>query len=412
MIIQTKSGTTYQYDYFSNRIEIVENDFPTEKEIRIEYLPTSEITTLPLLDAFVIETTRKCNLRCSYCCYSGNYRNVRIHEPVSLTEKQADDILDFILKNHKQKPVNICFYGGEPLLEFALIRYMVDKAEKIWDENISFSLSTNGVILDKEITDYLVEHRFTINISLDGTGIYHDKNRKTISGTGSFDSIYKNLSSIKETYPAYFQEKVNLLMTIEYLQNIKAIAGQWQSDGLLSQKAPAHISNFSPNYAKGIPLLDEKQLKQTLYELLDFYQSHPDNGVLKTFFEERIEDFKTRLIVDLPDKNRASNCLPENRKCFIDVYGKVGVCEKMCDIYRIGDIYNGFDFKVINQMVKKMDKLRQRNCSSCEIVRLCDTCLLALDLNEAELSVNCHNQRISTKCYMLMMCELAEMRLL
>jgi len=159
-------------------------------------------------------------------------------------------------------------------------------------------------------------------------------------------------------------------------------------------------------------LLDEEQLKQTLYELLDFYHSHLDNGVLKTFFEERTEDFKARPIFDLPDKNRASNCLPENRKCFIDVYGKIGVCEKICDVYRIGDIYSGFDFKIINQMAENMDKFRRLHCSSCEIVRLCDACLLTLDLNEAELAVNCHNQRIATKYFMLMMCELAEMRLI
>ena len=407
MIVQTKSGTIYQYDYFSNRIEIVE-DFPIEKKIRIEYLPPEKITALPLIDTFVIETTRKCNLRCSYCCYSGDYRDTRTHEPVSLTTNQVDDILDFIRRNHKQKPVNICFYGGEPLLEFPLIRYMVEKAEKLWVNDVAFFLSTNGILLSKVITDFLVSHRFTINISLDGTAIYHNKNRKTISGTGSFDSIYQNLLSMKETYPAYFQEKINLLMTIEHVRNIKAIAGEWQSDKLLSEKAPAHISNLSPNYAKEVRLIDEEQLKQTLYEWLDFYQSHPDNGVMKTFFEERIEDFKARPIFDLPEKNLSSNCLPKNRKCFIDVYGKIGVCEKMCDIYRIGDIYTGFDFKAINQMAEKMDKLRRLHCSNCEIMRLCDTCLLALDLNEAELAVNCHNQRIATKLYMLMMCEWAE----
>jgi uncharacterized protein len=149
-------------------------------------------------------------------------------------------------------------------------------------------------------------------------------------------------------------------------------------------------------------------LKQTLYELLDFYQSHPENVVLKTFFDERIEDLKLRPLFDLSDENKMSNCLPENRKCFIDVYGKIGVCEKMCDSYRIGNIQEGFDFESMNQMVQKMATIRRQHCSACDIVRLCDTCLLALDLDNNELALSCHNQRINTRVYMLFLCELAE----
>jgi uncharacterized protein len=412
MIFTTLSGITYRYDLFSNRIDMLENQLPVEKEYPIRYAPIEAIHSLPLLDTFVIELTRECNLRCSYCCYSGDYRHTRTHEHTSLAKNQVDEILNFIRLNHRQKPIYIGFYGGEPLLKFPIIQCFVKKAESIWREEVSFILSTNGILLNAERTNWLVEHQFRINISLDGGKFHHDKHRKTKTGIGSFDAVYRNLLSIKQIYPLYFQENVNLLMTIENVLAVKNIAEEWQSDSLLFDKAPDHISGLAPNYAKGVKPVDEQQLKQTLYALFDFYKSHPENVVLKTFFNEKIEDLKLRPLFDLLDENKMSTCLPENKKCFIDVYGKVGVCEKMCDSYRIGNIQKGFDYELINDIVQKMAMIRRQYCSACEIVRLCDTCLLALDLDDKEFAMNCHNQCVVTKCYMLIMCELAEEGLL
>lgn len=407
MILKTSSNTLYYYDYKTNRIDIVDDE-PTEKKCFIQYVKPNKISSLPNLDTFVIELTRDCNLRCSYCCYSGAYRNNRKHEHTSLTENRIDDILNFIKIYRKQVPVNISFYGGESLLEYQLIQYCVEKAVTLWDKDVSFILSTNGVLLDLNRIDWLVNHQVQLNISLDGCKVHHDKYRRTIVGKGSYDLIYNNLFIIKQSYPFYFENKVSLLMTLQSIDDLKETAIEWQSDLLLSAKAPAHISGLSPNYAIGEPVINENSKKKILYDLFDYYLNHPDNLVLKIFFSERTYDFRYRPIFDLTDKNVMSTCLPNNRKCFIDINGEIGVCEKMCDSYRIGNIDNGFDYDKINKLVQQMTDIRYKKCSKCSIVRLCDTCLLALDLNEKELAVNCKNQHINAKLYMQLLCELVE----
>jgi uncharacterized protein len=407
MVFKTLSDTQYHYDYRTNYISIVDAE-PAEGDCFIQYANPADISALPNLDTFVIEMTRNCNLRCSYCCYSGAYRNNRKHEQTALTEGCMDRILDFIKANRKTGPVIIGFYGGESLLEFNLIQYCVEKAEAIWNKNVSFTLSTNGVLLNSNKIDWLVNHQVQLNISLDGCRVQHDKYRRIVGGKGSYDFIYNNLLLIKQSYPSFFENKVGLLMTLQSIDDLKEIAIEWQSDPLLSVKAPAHISGLSPNYTIGEPVINENSKKRILYELFDYYSAHPDNLVLRTFFSERTDDFRYRSVFDLTDKNTMSTCLPNNRKCFIDVTGEIGVCEKMCDSYRIGNIYTGFDYAKINSMVRQMADIRCKKCSNCSIARLCDTCLLALDLSDEELAVSCENQRINTKLYMRLLCELVE----
>jgi uncharacterized protein len=407
MVFKTLSDTLYHYDYRTNCVSIVDAEL-AEGDCFIQYANPSDISSLSNLDTFVIEMTRNCNLRCSYCCYSGAYRNNRQHEQTAQTESRIDRILDFIESSHKAGPVIIGFYGGESLLEFKLIQYCVEKAETIWSKDVSFTLSTNGVLLDSKRIDWLVNHQVQLNISLDGCKVQHDKYRRTIRGNGSYDLIYSNLLHIKQSYPSFFESKIGLLMTLQSIDDLKEIAIEWQSDPLLSVKAPAHISGLSPNYTTGEPGINENSKKRILYELFDHYLNHPDNLVLKTFFSERTDDFRYRPVFDLTNKNTMSTCLPNNRKCFIDVTGEIGVCEKMCDSYRIGNIDTGFDYDKINNMVQQMADIKYKKCSNCAIARLCDTCLLALDLNDDELAVSCKNQRINTKLYMQLLCELVE----
>ena len=84
----------------------------------------------------------------------------------------------------------------------------------------------------------------------------------------------------------------------------------------------------------------------------------------------------------------------------------------MCDIYRIGNIFEGIDFFVVNQLIMDMAKIRQSHCSTCAFIRICDACLLVLDLNEPELEVYCKNERLHSKLQLQLLSVLAEADLL
>lgn len=146
-----------------------------------------------------LEINRKCNLRCKYC-----YITEKNDE--EMLWKTAKNSVEFAIKkivdmNHRKRIVRIDFLGGEPLLSFGLIKNIVDYSGKRgMEENITFfyTLTTNGTIFDEKIVAFLVKNKFSLKVSLDGNSSINDLERKTITGSGSYYLVEKNLQYIKE----------------------------------------------------------------------------------------------------------------------------------------------------------------------------------------------------------------------
>lgn len=119
------------------------------KKFSIEKLqhPMTELLE-DVLDANIesinLQVTQNCNLRCDYCPYTGNYYNNRKHSNKRMSFELAKKGIDF-LYNHSMNcdVVNVAFYGGEPLLEFELIKRCVKYArEKFISKKVVFNLTT------------------------------------------------------------------------------------------------------------------------------------------------------------------------------------------------------------------------------------------------------------------------------
>ena len=137
----------------------------------------------------------------------------------------AKRAIDFYLERSK-KTNELClsFYGGEPLLEFELIkkcvRYIMDKrGEKV----VRFPITTNGTLLTDEVIRFLVQYDVDLMISLDGDKESHDANRLFKTGKGSFDVILSNLRKLKEYNPIYYAEKVSFNCVISSTSNMENI---------------------------------------------------------------------------------------------------------------------------------------------------------------------------------------------
>lgn len=133
--------------------------------------------------SFAIWVTTKCNMRCSYC-YEGNEK-----ESFILDKKTADEIVSFILsKVNKSEITIIDFHGGEPLLNFSAIKYIVEKLKNEYSEyDFTYGITTNGTINTPDILDFLAKNfSYSLSVSLDGTRNAHDSNRLLASGEGSY----------------------------------------------------------------------------------------------------------------------------------------------------------------------------------------------------------------------------------
>ena len=132
----------------------------------------------------ILQVTQDCNFRCSYCDYScGNDNFHRKHNNTNMSEETAMKAIAFFKKHSlDQDRINISFYGGEPLMNYSLIKKCIETVNKEFaGKHISYNLTTNGLLLNGEKVIYLIDNNVNITVSLDGPRKVHDKNRKCIN---------------------------------------------------------------------------------------------------------------------------------------------------------------------------------------------------------------------------------------
>ena len=371
------------------------------------FSPLVPFFAMPDFDMYILGITEQCNLRCTYCCYSGEYANNRSHSTKSMSCTDINDIFKFIDGLYPKRPFRIAFYGGEPLTHYDLIQCAIEKANTIWKDEATFSITTNGTLLTEDKVDWLIEHHVKLEISIDGTASYHDKCRIDSAGNGSYSRMYQALSYITKEYPEYIPN-LQLLMTLPTIDVLPSIAEEWDNDAVLKTIAPTHITSLAPNFSKGVIKKEYDKLKVQYLKFLDLYEQHQDWLVLKSFFSECIAYWKDRPIVDAGDSVPMSTCMPRNNKLFIDTHRQVAVCEKISDNFRIGTVVEGINWNKANEHVQKYYNMRVHRCTHCPAIRMCDLCLTAIEFNDEQWDVLCHNERVYARLYMLLFCEMAE----
>lgn len=141
------------------------------------------------IKSITLIVTDDCNLSCKYCfTLKNSKRNY-------MSTKIIDNINELKEKNNNLKSIH--FFGGEPLLNFSIIKYTCYFAEK-FNKSIKYSVFTNGTILSKEIIEIFKKYNFKLLISLDGDLNSHDKNRIFKNGKGTYNIIIKNLKKLIE----------------------------------------------------------------------------------------------------------------------------------------------------------------------------------------------------------------------
>lgn len=159
--------------------------------------------------------SEECNQRCRYCTYSGGYKYKRSHSRIMMDSATMKKAVDFYFSHStRREEKGIAFFGGEPLVNFGLIKECVKYVSERYSTSNIFNMTTNGTLLTEEKIDFLAENRFSILISIDGPKEIHDRNRVFKNGKGTFDRLMKNLRKLKSRYPEYFKEKIRFNMVL------------------------------------------------------------------------------------------------------------------------------------------------------------------------------------------------------
>ena len=142
------------------------------------------------IKALCLHVAHTCNLNCSYCFASqGKYHGDR----ALMSFEVGKQALDFLVAHSgKRRNLEVDFFGGEPLMNWDVVKQLVAYARSIEKEagkNFRFTLTTNGVLVDDEVIEFANKEMSNVVMSIDGRKEVHDRFRKNYAGQGSYDMI-------------------------------------------------------------------------------------------------------------------------------------------------------------------------------------------------------------------------------
>ena len=155
--------------------------------------------TRGVVKALCLHIAHTCNLNCDYCFASqGKYHGER----AVMSFEVGKRALDFLVENSgSRKNLEVDFFGGEPLMNFDVVKQLVAYARSIEKEkgkNFRFTLTTNGVLIDDDVIEFANKECCNVVLSLDGRKEIHDRFRVDYAGNGSWDKIVPKFQKLVE----------------------------------------------------------------------------------------------------------------------------------------------------------------------------------------------------------------------
>lgn len=200
-----------------------------DKEILFSQERTLDLKTDGVVKALCLHLAHECNLRCKYCfAHEGHYGGTRGLMPLE-TAKQA---VDFLLQASKgRKHCEIDFFGGEPLLNFPVLRetvaYGKHKAAAL-GKVIKFTVTTNAYQLTPAMIEYLNQENISIVLSIDGRETVHNRFRVTPSGEGSWQQVLKNCKKVVSgrNNDNYYLRGTFTRYNLDFTEDVKALVNE------------------------------------------------------------------------------------------------------------------------------------------------------------------------------------------
>ncbi|HEX2985937.1 MAG TPA: thioether cross-link-forming SCIFF peptide maturase [Caproiciproducens sp.] len=152
------------------------------------------------IKSMCLNIAHDCNLRCEYCfAAKGDFGRGRMLMPFEVGKKA----IDFLIENSKGRHnLEVDFFGGEPLMNFEVVKQIVEYArgiEKENNKNFRFTITTNGLLLTDDKIDFINREMSNCVLSLDGRKSVNDRLRVRVDGTGCYDAIVPKFQKLVST---------------------------------------------------------------------------------------------------------------------------------------------------------------------------------------------------------------------
>lgn len=338
-----------------------------------------------------LQITQDCNFRCKYCVYSEAYDH-REHTVKKMNWNIAKKSIDFLI-NHSQDTlsIGIGFYGGEPLLEYDLIKKCMEYViNNVGGKMVSFTITTNGSLLNEEMVQEFLKYNTKITISLDGPKDIQDTNRVLENGKGTFDIVTNKIRDLCNKYPK-LKENLNYSMVLDPKNGFSCIENFVKYDeelfggtSVMSNMISEYYRKEDINYNKDfISEWEFSKFKYMLY-LIGKISDKYDSKIMKMAFLEIIAIMKSTRdkYMQLGEvEHHSGPCIPGQLRLFVTVEGEFYPCEKVSEkskVMNIGNLEDGFYYDKVRKLLN-VGQLTEDECKNCFAIRNCGLCAMVAD---------------------------------
>lgn len=318
-----------------------------------------EDTREQVVKALCLHVAHDCNLRCGYCfAGTGSFSGER-----SLMDRETGErAIDFLLEaSGNRKNIEVDFFGGEPLLNFKVVKELVYYGQRKAQEqgkHLKFTITTNGVLLNEEIGDFLDANDLDVVLSLDGRPEVHDKMRPFPKGVKSYDLIKKHILNFaeKRNHKNYYVRGTFTRHNLDFAQDIKHLA-QLGFKEISLEPVVAAIGEDYGFLEEDLPAIRKQ------YDLLtDYYWDYYQRGNPFNFFHFNIDlDHGPCL------PKRLSGCGAGHEYLAVSPEGDLYPCHQFVgkEDYKIGHISTGVVKPEVPKEFKASHVLKKDECRSC-----------------------------------------------
>lgn len=315
-----------------------------------------------VIKALCLHVAHTCNLDCEYCFASqGKYHGER----AIMSFEVGKRALDFLIENSgTRRNLEVDFFGGEPLMNFDVVKQLVEYArsiEKQHNKNFRFTLTTNGMLIDDDVIEFANKEMDNVVLSLDGRKEVHDRFRKTAGGVGSFDIIVPKFQKLvaarrSEKGKTYYMRGTFTHLNPDFTNDIQTMLDL----GFDELSMEPVVCDPKDKYA-----LDEKDKEIVFSEyekLANMMLARKKEGRPFTFYHYMLDLEHGPCIY-----KRISGCGSGTEYMAVTPTGELYPCHQFVGDknFLMGDIWNGVSNVDLRDKFKRCNAYSREECADC-----------------------------------------------
>ena len=315
--------------------------------------------TSGVIKALCLHIAHTCNLNCSYCFASqGKYHGER----ALMSFEVGKRALDFLIENSgTRRNLEVDFFGGEPLMNFDVVKKLVEYARSIEKEkgkNFRFTLTTNGVLVDDDVIDFANKEMSNVVLSLDGRKEVHDRYRVDYQGRGSYDTIVPKFQKFGKARGGknYYMRGTFTHANPDFLEDIKTMLNLGFTELSMEPVVAAEGDEAA------LTEEDKPVVMKQYEELAELMLKRDKEDKPFTFYHYMIDLAGGPCIY-----KRISGCGSGTEYMAVTPWGDLYPCHQFVgdEKFKLGDIWHGVENKEIQNEFASCNVYARSECRDC-----------------------------------------------